>query len=187
MPLLDLVFVQKKRTDEVVQVMVEIYGQDKVVANTKEMVALSIWFCTFHNTLIGSIRFVSHGAGRYYENGKVQREGLFYIGYEMINSKVLTPNYTEYPQKSYIYHSLATLRPFFDRKAMVYVDACKAGEDTDLLKALSRVFGGIPVVGWDADIEYSSYPNLKMKEYASGNMMVCVGNLCLYDPTPTRR
>ena len=186
MSLLDLVFVQKKRTDEVVQVMVEIYGKDKVVANTKEMVALSIWFCTFHSTKIASIRFVSHGAGRNYENGKVQREGLFFIGYEMINSKVLTPNYSEYPEKSYIYHSLATLRPFFDRKAMVYIDACHAGEDTDLLKALSRVLG-VPVVGWNGDIEFSSYPNVKTKEYAPGNMMVCVGNLCLYDSTPTRR
>lgn len=120
---------------------------------------------------IGHLTFVSHGN---YDN--------FRIGKEVVHENYLLPGYREAEtgsiEKQSIYYSLQSLKPYFDQRAIVVLQACRCGAGETLLKTLSALLG-VAVTGWTGDVTFEYGFFSKGIEYSPGNMVVCKGNLCI--------
>jgi hypothetical protein len=150
--------------DIAMEAATEIYGEDSWVSNTRDMVGRVISTCIHDHKLIGSITFASHGS-----------YGAFRIGHEAIVEQTLTDQAA--PAKQYIRFALASLRPYFAPKAMVYIQACYTGYESSFLKALSGILG-VPVVAWAGKVYFESGRFVKKVSYEEGRMVVCIRNMC---------
>jgi hypothetical protein len=73
--------------------------------------------------------------------------------------------------------ALSALRPYFASKAIVILQVCKCGGAQTLSRRLSQVLG-VPVMAWDADVNFEGGLLGKGVTYDPGNMLVCVSRMC---------
>src|SRR5687767_13685492 len=94
----------------------KVHDKGVAVSNTKEMVLRAMSMGIGYDRKIGRLTIVSHG-----------NWDAFHIGKDRISEPYLKPNYP-HPEKRKIYGDLLALKPWFDREAMVFFQACHCGQ-----------------------------------------------------------
>jgi hypothetical protein len=149
--------------DRILQLESSIIDGEIAVSGVRSMVRRVLTDVGTTGGRIKSIVFSSHGSVEH-----------FYIGDDYIDAKRLkmfTPD-------------LAMLAPFFHDDATVFVSACEVGGlgKGPLLRQLSKIWGGVKVVGWKEVVlvkkgwftDYIKYP---------GERVVCKMNTCKTVPS----
>lgn len=123
---------------------------------------------TGRKALIKKLVIGSHGSG----DPTTRLGGVFYLGKNAVF------------HDSYQYlEILGTIKRFLVRDAAVYILACRTGNDTRVLQAVSRALGGVRVYGYTDYITSTSYGFLGVSvddgTGDEGKEVVCWPTVCL--------
>jgi hypothetical protein len=154
-----------KHEIDTLKLIADIYKEAPGVKNATEMVSIAISQCIAYKRRIGTITFAGHG-----------NMGAFHIGSQYISEEYLKPNYP-IPEYREIYFSLSRLTPWFDRRAVAYIQCCYTGHGGSVVRRLSELWG-IPVVAYTADVFFKDY-GFERIDYENGHFVVCVSNMCM--------
>jgi hypothetical protein len=146
------------------------YRNSVPIRNIQDLLDRIRYEVTTRKRLIKRLIIGSHGAYVYPYPGARSGTGYFYIG------------------KTYISESsddemmlLSGVARFFVRNADVYIVACKTGNDTAVLKKLSKALGGVRVHGYTDYItttNYGLFVTLDDGTEDGGQHIVCLPGDC---------